>query len=920
MLSTPLSHKHERSPPNSSATAATSNVNGYQLYGVSPPEASTASASGIGSSGMGPTSTVDGNDSNLLRKENTEFISQDSDPASQFSTAVTEPQISAPNSQVLVIKDPFDDECETNSPVGVSPAMNMQMQQQQYEQLQMSRQAMYPIQDKSIMQRLPYAFNRPYIPLYPIPPEYQGNPALYLNRSHPYHPGFPPPMMLKFPQMMLPPGATGPPGTMPPGVFPAPPQQHPTPAKKSRSRSKQNQQQPPMPQQMMRMPVDMNRPSSSGLPPPFMMPQNQQQLKMLEMKNRQLMTPCPRQMMVQRSGANRVVENGTCNACNSPISKENKGIMCTALNQGCLQTYHLHCENVEYGAYQILVENRDIEWVCRMCCQTSANLLLPGIVRREVVITPKKTEYYGFFHSALNTSEVAITVNCEVDVKEQFTIQYVLRSTPCAKEFFIDKAHVTQLNDMMKSYFDYDDKIPSGFYYDQIYYYKSSPQNFTCDKNHGVAQFVDNFAHEKMKLKNVSTIESTRRKRDALLNRDTIDGGAKSSLTSWHPAQILPADAIYILIVKIDYSGEPSLTEEFKVVLEVQWRNPYGYLSAIDYPLLHFYGFMCAVYICLAVVWLLICFKYWMDLLRIQFWIGAVIIVGMVEKAVFYAEYANMNEIGESVEGLIEFAELISCFKRTMAHVLIIIVSVGYGVVKPRLGSTLNQVAAVGVLYFVFCSIEGLTRVSKNSVEATKEKQVAKVPLVILEIGIAYWIFTSLIHTMRSLRIRKNEVKLALYRYFTNVLCVAIIVAVVYMMWSIYIHSIQYCLPDWQQLWIDTAFWHVFFCSILIVVMYLWRPAQNNQRYAFTPLLDDSENENDDDELFNSQIPIYDMIKHRQLESQSRENRTMEQSVDDKLEDDLRWIESNIPSSLAEALLDQDEEDELRQLEMSKML
>lgn len=48
-----------------------------------------------------------------------------------------------------------------------------------------------------------------------------------------------------------------------------------------------------------------------------------------------------------------------------------------------------------------------------------------------------------------------------------------------------------------------------------------------------------------------------------------------------------------------------------------------------------------------------------------------------------------------------------------MAHVLVIIVSVGFGVVKPRLGATLNQVVAVGVLYFIFCTVEGLTRVSK---------------------------------------------------------------------------------------------------------------------------------------------------------------------------------------------------------------
>jgi hypothetical protein len=59
--------------------------------------------------------------------------------------------------------------------------------------------------------------------------------------------------------------------------------------------------------------------------------------------------------------------------------------------------------------------------------------------------------------------------------------------------------------------------------------------------------------------------------------------------------------------------------------------------------------------------------------------------VGLLEKALFYAEYSNMNTTGYSYEGLIEVAELVSCFKRTVAHVLVIIVACGYGVVKPRL-------------------------------------------------------------------------------------------------------------------------------------------------------------------------------------------------------------------------------------------
>ena len=42
----------------------------------------------------------------------------------------------------------------------------------------------------------------------------------------------------------------------------------------------------------------------------------------------------------------------------------------------------------------------------------------------------------------------------------------------------------------------------------------------------------------------------------------------------------------------------------------------------------------------------------------------------------------------------------------------------------------------------------------------------------------------------------------------------------------------------------DEAYWHMLFASVLTVIMVLWRPTNNNQRYAFTPLLDNA----DDDE------------------------------------------------------------------------
>lgn len=55
----------------------------------------------------------------------------------------------------------------------------------------------------------------------------------------------------------------------------------------------------------------------------------------------------------------------------------------------------------------------------------------------------------------------------------------------------------------------------------------------------------------------------------------------------------------------------------------------------------------------------------------------------MVEKALFFEEYNSVNETGESSpQGTIFIAELVSAAKRTLARMLVIIVSLGYGIVK----------------------------------------------------------------------------------------------------------------------------------------------------------------------------------------------------------------------------------------------
>lgn len=42
-------------------------------------------------------------------------------------------------------------------------------------------------------------------------------------------------------------------------------------------------------------------------------------------------------------------------------------------------------------------------------------------------------------------------------------------------------------------------------------------------------------------------------------------------------------------------------------------------------------------------------------------------------------------------------------------------------------------------------------------------------------------------------------------------------------------HQYAECLEDWKELWVDDAFWHLLFALLLLAIMVLWRPTNNNQ-------------------------------------------------------------------------------------------
>lgn len=435
---------------------------------------------------------------------------------------------------------------------------------------------------------------------------------------------------------------------------------------------------------------------------------------------------------------------------------------------------------------------------------------------------------------------------------------------------------------------------------------------------------------EEQKKRNKNRV---RRAEDNKTPLKTVAEKSGKKLITWE-------DGYYIIeIEKPEITGIEGKSLDVDVVVEMKNKRG-GYITADEYPALVFYSVMCGIYALFAVLWFVWCAFYWRELLKIQFWIGGVILIGMIEKSAFVAEYDTVNRHGYKVHFAILIAEILSCLKRAASRMLVIVVSVGYGIVKPRLGSLKQKVLGMGVLYFSVAVVEAMLRLNTKNDEANNRVFISRIPLAVIDATIYYWIFTGLVETTRMLRMKKNIVKLNVYRHFTNTIIFAIFSSLLFMVWSLKSHFFTTCVTNWREFWVDDAFWHVLFSFLLLVIMFLFRPSNNNQRYAFVPLLDHSDNdvESDEDEE-KGESAVFDSVTMRKattvetgsasknkkqsfLNRESNNSSSGNPTGNNGVDDTLNWVEDNIPTSIADqALQALDSEDEIvnTKLERSKM-
>lgn len=184
------------------------------------------------------------------------------------------------------------------------------------------------------------------------------------------------------------------------------------------------------------------------------------------------------------------------------------------------------------------------------------------------------------------------------------------------------------------------------------------------------------------------------------------------------------------------------------------WKNPDGYLPGRMAPLLKFYVFISLAYLLLSTVWFSQYMRFQKDVLQLQHCITSVITLGLFEMILWYFEFVNFNSTGTRPVVITTWVVTVGALRKTVSRLLILCVSMGYGVVRPTLGGLTSKVVLVGATYFVASELLDITEyVGTINDISGRARLFLVLPDAFLDAFLILWIFTSLSGTLEQLQV-----------------------------------------------------------------------------------------------------------------------------------------------------------------------
>lgn len=292
-----------------------------------------------------------------------------------------------------------------------------------------------------------------------------------------------------------------------------------------------------------------------------------------------------------------------------------------------------------------------------------------------------------------------------------------------------------------------------------------------------------------------------------------------------------------------------------------------GYLPADLFPDIPFYGVLTCCYTLLGLIWIvvltmhrsesqmifyfhfsavsysiIVCLLHSGEIILLQYLIGFVILLGMLESTMMFSHYMSWNDNGQMDLSITATAVIFGVMKRALSRIVVLMVSMGYGVVRSNLGDDMKKIFFLGCSYFVLSLIYTLTITMPSNArfvgDIEFENMLALVVLMLAAVDTTFymWIIKSLNSLISALESRRQVDKCALYRNFRFVLYLSLAFSVIWVLYSSILLSGSSYETSWESRWSMDALWESLYFVVFASICFLWAPTKNDQRYAYSAL------------------------------------------------------------------------------------
>jgi hypothetical protein len=273
----------------------------------------------------------------------------------------------------------------------------------------------------------------------------------------------------------------------------------------------------------------------------------------------------------------------------------------------------------------------------------------------------------------------------------------------------------------------------------------------------------------------------------------------------------------------------------------VEFRNAYGELSAAQIPKLPFYGGMTLVYAVIGIFWGFLYVQNRHDILAVQNYITAILVFLVVEMLITWGYYDYENVHGSTIgaKAFLIIVAILNAARNSFSFFLLLIVCMGYGVVKPSLGKTMLYVRGLAAVHFVFCIIYTIASMVIHPEEAGALVLLIILPLSSTLTAFYIWTLNSLNMTMKDLIQRKQHVKAGMYKKLWYCILTTIVVIFGFFFFNSFVFASvgteDFAPTHWRTRWFVLDGWlNIVYLVDVAYIAYLWRPTPNNRRFAMS--------------------------------------------------------------------------------------